>query len=76
MANEGEGVDGGGREEVFVRLRGRAAARFLALHKKLTESDDLDHIKLGDMSLSALGAYGLCEWMAETEKMLDGGGRR
>lgn len=58
--------------DVCVRLRGRAAARFRRLHKMLADSDDLDHIKLGDLSLSGLAAYGLCEWMSEAERQLGG----
>jgi hypothetical protein len=63
-----DGSSNHGSQDVEIRLRGKAAERFRALHAQLTESDDLDHIKLGSMTLSGLGRYAVCEWLKQVEK--------
>lgn len=61
--------------DIRIRLEGKVAERFLAFHAKLAESDDLDHLKYGNLSYSGLGKIALCEWLKNAEIQMNGGRR-
>ena len=56
-------------------MKGPLAERFRAFHGDLQLSSDLDHLKLGDMSASALVRYALFEWLKHAEAEVLGGRR-
>lgn len=61
--------------DIRLSLSGKVAERFLAFHEKLSESDDLDHLKYGNLSYAGLTKVALCEWLKNAEAQMNGGRR-
>ena len=59
--------------ELGARLSGTVAARFRKYHEALQSSEDLDHLKLGQLSQSDLLSYALCEWLKFSEEQFGKG---
>lgn len=63
-------LDDEATRDVCLRLRGKMAARFRRILAAMKNSEDLEVMRLGEMSLTHLGTYGLGEWMKHQERVL------